>query len=454
MNGYALRIRGLKKQYRLGEIGGKTLREEWQRWWALRRGKEDPLSKIGETKRIVGDRIQALDGVDLDVREGEALGIIGKNGAGKSTLLKLLCQITAPTEGEIAYKGRIASMLEVGIGFHAEMTGRENIYLNGSILGMTKAEIDAKLPDIIAFSEVGDFIDTPVKRYSSGMYVKLAFSVAAHLDSEILIMDEVLAVGDQDFQKKCLKKMKEAAQVHGRTVLYVSHNMETIRRLCSRCIVMDEGRVIFDGDVDRAISIYAGIQEDLKGVFRFTEGFRPYGRFSQRFSIEMLKTVGREIPDYSEDERIRLQIGCRAAERLENIRFRLEIWYQDGTKVGSMLSNPVPEVPAGDGVFTLEVDTAGLTSAQYSVDMVAYTADETGAEVPLFVLEETKINGMYYLLAADTEDGDGDCYILKDVSRPEDTEAVYEPVENDSEAEYVFRIFQELMGDSGVDLQN
>jgi len=380
MTGYALRIRGLKKEYRLGEIGGKTLREEWQRWWALRRGKEDPLSKIGGKQRIVGDRILALDGVDLDVREGEALGIIGKNGAGKSTLLKLLCQITAPTEGEIVYKGRIASMLEVGIGFHGEMTGRENIYLNGAILGMAKAEIDEKLPDIIGFSEVEEFIDTPVKRYSSGMYVKLAFSVAAHLDSEILIMDEVLAVGDQDFQKKSLKKMKEAAQVEGRTVLYVSHNMDTIRRLCSRCIVMDEGKLIFDGDVDQAISIYTGIKENLRGFFRFTEEHRPYGRFSHLFSIETLEIVDRELPMYSEVELVRFRIGCRAEERLRDVRFRLELWYQDGSKIGSMLSNPVSVVPSGDGTYTLEADLAGLTAGQYSVDMVAYTADENGAE--------------------------------------------------------------------------
>ena len=208
MKGYSIRIRDLKKTYRLGEIGGKTLQDELKRWWARKRGLEDPLAIIGGDQRIAGDRILALDGVDLDVKEGEALGIIGKNGAGKSTLLKLLCQITAPTEGELAYKGRIASMLEVGIGFHGEMTGRENIYFNGAVLGMTKSEIDTKLPDIIEFSEIGEFIDTPVKRYSSGMFVKLAFSVAAHLDSEILIMDEVLAVGDQDFQKKCLKKMR------------------------------------------------------------------------------------------------------------------------------------------------------------------------------------------------------------------------------------------------------
>ena len=383
MAGYALRIRGVKKQYRLGEIGGKTLREELQRWWAIRQGREDPLSKIGERQRIVGDKILALDGVDLDVREGEALGIIGKNGAGKSTLLKLLCQITAPTEGEIFYKGRIASMLEVGIGFHGEMTGRENIYLNGAILGMTKAEIDEKLQDIIEFSEVEEFIDTPVKRYSSGMYVKLAFSVAAHLDSEILIMDEVLAVGDQDFQRKCLKKMKEAAQVEGRTVLYVSHNMETIRRLCNRCIVLDEGRLIFDGDVDQAISVYTGIQEGLKGSFQYTEEFRPYGRFSHLFSIETLDLVGRERPEFSEGETVRFRIGCRAMTHLKTVRMRLEFWYQDGTKVGSMLSNAICDVSLGDCVFFLEADLTGLTAGQYSADLVAYMADEHALETIL-----------------------------------------------------------------------
>ncbi len=380
MTGYALRIRGLKKQYHLGEIGGKTLREELQRWWALRRGNEDPLSVIEGKQRIIGDRILALDGVDLDVREGEALGVIGKNGAGKSTLLKILCQITAPTEGEIVYRGRIASMLEVGIGFHGEMTGRENIYLNGAILGMTKAEIEKKLPDIIEFSEVEDFIDTPVKRYSSGMYVKLAFSVAAHLDSEILIMDEVLAVGDQDFQKKCLKKMKEAARVEGRTVLYVSHNMETIRRLCSRCIVMDEGKLIFDGDVDKAISIYTGIKNNLKGTFHFTDDFRPYGRFSKHFSIETLEIVGQKIPEYMEGQRIRFRIGCRTQKKMRDVRFRLELWFQDGTKVGSMLSNLVADVPWGESTFFLEADLAGLTIGQYSADLLAYTADEDAME--------------------------------------------------------------------------
>ena len=225
----AIHLSGVKKMYKLGQIGGGTLTADLQSWWARVRGKEDPNTKIGTDQRLVGKTFMALNGVDLTIYKGEALGIIGTNGAGKSTLLKLLSRVTAPTEGEIDIYGRITSMLEVGTGFHGEMTGRENVYLNGAILGMTKAEIDAKMDQIIEFSEVGDFIDTPVKRYSSGMYVKLAFSVAAHLDSEIMIMDEVLAVGDMKFQHKCLGRMGDAADNEGRTVLYVSHNMNTVR---------------------------------------------------------------------------------------------------------------------------------------------------------------------------------------------------------------------------------
>ena len=196
-----IRVQDVKKQYRLGQIGGGTLRGDLQSWWARKRGKEDPNTLIGTDQRLIGTTFMALNGVSFTVNKGEAVGIIGSNGAGKSTLLKLLTHVTAPTSGDIDLYGRVASMLEVGTGFHPEMTGRENVYLNGAILGMTRAEIDAKMAEIIEFSEVGDFIDTPVKRYSSGMFVKLAFSVAAHLDSEIMIMDEVLAVGDMKFQK-------------------------------------------------------------------------------------------------------------------------------------------------------------------------------------------------------------------------------------------------------------
>ena len=255
-NSLMIRVENVKKQYRLGQIGGGTLRGDLQSWWARKRGKEDPNTLIGTDQRLIGTTFMALNGVSFTVNKGEAVGIIGSNGAGKSTLLKLLTHVTAPTSGDIDLYGRVASMLEVGTGFHPEMTGRENVYLNGAILGMTRAEIDAKMAEIIEFSEVGDFIDTPVKRYSSGMFVKLAFSVAAHLDSEIMIMDEVLAVGDMKFQKKCLTKMRQAARRDGKTVLYVSHNMATIRDLCDRCIVLDKGKVIFDGDVDEGIALY------------------------------------------------------------------------------------------------------------------------------------------------------------------------------------------------------
>ncbi|MDO4413624.1 MAG: ABC transporter ATP-binding protein [Erysipelotrichaceae bacterium] len=251
-----IEIDHVTKEYRLGAIGGTTLNAEIQSKIAKLRGKEDPNLKIGTNKHRYGELFKALDGVTFDVQPGEAVGIIGHNGAGKSTLLKLISRVTAPTSGEIRLRGRVASMLEVGTGFHPELTGRENVYLNGAILGMTKAEIDSKFSEIVEFAEMEQFIDTPVKRYSSGMYVKLAFSVAAHLDSEIMIMDEVLAVGDAKFQSKCLSKMNDAAHNSGKTILYVSHNMGTIQRLCDRCIVLDHGHNIFDGSVDEAIGIY------------------------------------------------------------------------------------------------------------------------------------------------------------------------------------------------------
>ena len=251
----AIKIVNLKKQYKLGAIGGQTLNAELQSWWAKKRGKEDPNLMIGQDGTRSGENFWALKGINLEVRKGEALGIIGGNGAGKSTLLKVLSRVTAPTEGDIWLNGRVAAMLEVGTGFHGELTGRENIYMNGAILGMTKKEVDSKIESIIDFSECRQFIDTPVKRYSSGMYVKLAFAVASHLDAEIMVMDEVLAVGDMKFQKKCLGKMGDEAQ-SGKTVLYVSHNMATIRKLCTRCIVLNKGELIYDGDVEKAIELY------------------------------------------------------------------------------------------------------------------------------------------------------------------------------------------------------
>ena len=258
MDNVALRIEGISKQYRLGVVGTGTLSHDLNRWYHLIRGKEDPYLKVGiENDRAVagGDYVLALNNISFEVKKGEVLGIIGKNGAGKSTLLKLLSQVTNPTSGSIKLKGRIASLLEVGTGFHPELTGRENIFLNGAILGMTKDEITAKFSEIVEFSEVAKYLDTPVKRYSSGMKVRLGFAVAAHLEPEILVVDEVLAVGDAEFQKKCIGKMKDVSG-QGRTVLFVSHNMASVKRLCSRGIVLEKGMMAFDGGVDDAVDYY------------------------------------------------------------------------------------------------------------------------------------------------------------------------------------------------------
>ncbi|MCC8154671.1 MAG: ABC transporter ATP-binding protein [Tannerellaceae bacterium] len=273
----AVRIEHVTKEYRLGVIGGGTLKGDLQSWMAKVRGKEDPNSKLfSEQKTTQNGKFLALDDINLTISKGQAIGLIGRNGAGKSTLLKLLARVTAPSSGCIRYNGRITSMLEVGTGFHPELTGRENVYMNGAILGMAKAEISKKFDEIVEFSEVSKFIDTPVKRYSSGMYVKLAFSVAAHLDSEIMIMDEVLAVGDAAFQHKCIEKMREESIIKGKTVLYVSHNMNTIRQLCNRCAVLHQGKLIYDGDVETGIEQYIGIANfEYKQHYSLLENKRP-----------------------------------------------------------------------------------------------------------------------------------------------------------------------------------
>ena len=381
----ALRLTGVKKRYRLGQIGGGTLTADVQSWWARVRGKEDPNVMIGTDQRLVGKTFMALNGIDLTVYKGEALGIIGGNGAGKSTMLKLLCRVTAPTEGEIDLYGRIASMLEVGTGFNGEMTGRENIYMNGAILGMTKAEIDAKMEDIIEFSEVRDFIDTPVKRYSSGMFVKLAFSVAAHLNSEIMIMDEVLAVGDMAFQRKCLDKMREAAKQEGRTVLYVSHNMNTIRRLCDRCIVLEKGKIVFDGDVEEAIEIYMH-KESVRN--EWTEGMTEcdYTDTTARSSyskggamIRYLKLLGKEDALYTTGEEVRFRIRVEAKKAFADLRLRIEILYGDDAPVGTMPSISLGALEQGEiREYDVSLNPIGLTSGRYRVDLVLFDMDEFG----------------------------------------------------------------------------
>jgi len=256
----AIKVENLGKLYRLGEVGTGTLSHDLKRWAAKVRGKEDPFSKIGETndRTQKGDTnyVWALKDVDFEIQKGQAVGIIGRNGAGKSTLLKLLSKITKPSTGIIKVNGRVASLLEVGTGFHPEMTGRENIFLNGAIMGMTKGEIKGKFDEIVEFAGVGRYVDTPVKRYSSGMYVRLAFAVAAHLEPEILIVDEVLAVGDAEFQKKCIGKMKDVSAKDGRTVLFVSHDLGAVAQLCDQTMVLSKGTSEFMGVTDEAIVRY------------------------------------------------------------------------------------------------------------------------------------------------------------------------------------------------------
>lgn len=272
MSKVVIKAENISKQYRLGLVGTGTIKDDMKRWWYKMRGAEDPFLKIGEandrTSKGESDYVWSLQDINFEINQGDSVGIIGRNGAGKSTLLKILSQVTQPTTGKIYTKGRIASLLEVGTGFHPELTGRENIFLNGAILGMRKHEIARKLDEIIAFSGVERYIDTPVKRYSSGMYVRLAFAVAAHLESEILIVDEVLAVGDAEFQKKCLGKMNDVSKGEGRTVLFVSHNMAAIRSLCNRGVFLENGIIKFDGITEEALDLYNSqnnfIETDVK----------------------------------------------------------------------------------------------------------------------------------------------------------------------------------------------
>ena len=268
MKQLAIQAENISKQYRLGEVGTGTLTHDLNRFWSKIRGKEDPYLKIGDSNdRTSGGGshyVWSLKDINFEIEQGDAVGIIGKNGAGKSTLLKLLSKVTKPTTGNFKVNGRIASLLEVGTGFNPEMTGRENIYMNGAMLGMRRHEITRKFDEIVAFSGVEKYIDTPVKRYSSGMYVRLAFAVAAHLESEILIVDEVLAVGDAEFQKKCLGKMGDVSKGEGRTVLFVSHNMEAIRKLTDNCLVMEKGNLVYHGETEKAVKNYIKNKDHFK----------------------------------------------------------------------------------------------------------------------------------------------------------------------------------------------
>ncbi len=380
MDELMIKIADVKKMYKLGQIGGTTLREELQRKIAKARGKEDPTAKIGAKQYASRETFWALNGISFDVKKGERVGIIGHNGAGKSTLLKLISRITAPTEGAIGLNGRITSMLEVGTGFHAELTGRENVYMNGAILGMTKKEIDKKMEEIIDFSEVRQFIDTPVKRYSSGMYVKLAFSVAAHLDSEIMIMDEVLAVGDVAFQNKCIDKMNEVSQKEGRTILYVSHNMNTVRKLCERVIVLDHGKVVFDGPTEQGIKVYLNEVQTLDQPYiDLSTKARPQG-FKSKVRMNYLKMIDKENVTFERGEIIHFELGWTSLIDVNDLRIQVMFNFNLERPIGSSFSAPFINAEIGkDYISCFDVDTSVFPEGKYYISIdIHYLNSDTG----------------------------------------------------------------------------
>ncbi len=357
MSNTVIKVENLGKQYRLGQVGTGTLSTDINRWWHKVRGKEDPYLQIGETndrtKMGGSDLVWALKDINFEVKQGEVLGIIGKNGAGKSTLLKILSQVTGPTVGDIKVKGRIASLLEVGTGFHPDLSGRENVFLNGAILGMSKQEIKNKFDEIVAFSGVERYINTPVKRYSSGMYVRLAFAVAAHLEPEILIVDEVLAVGDAEFQKKCLGKMKDVSG-EGRTVLFVSHNMAAVKELCSRAILLQNGVIVSSGKTNDVFREYLASPIKITSSNLLNDSKTRRGHGEVRFT-EVIINNGDLSSDPSEE--IRLNFSAVVLKDVPKIDFMFSVsGATDNLPVTNCPLTPIFDKPVQAGTnFTFDL---------------------------------------------------------------------------------------------------
>ena len=398
-----LKVENVSKIYKLGEIGGTTLRDELQRLWAKLRKKEDPTKKIGAKNYNKGEKFKALSNISFEVRKGERIGIIGHNGAGKSTLLKLISRVTGPTNGKIYLNGRVASMLEVGTGFHPELTGRENIYMNGAILGMTKKEIDDKMEDIIEFSEVRQFIDTPVKRYSSGMYVKLAFSVAAHLNSEIVIMDEVLAVGDMSFQNKCILKMKSLSEEEDRTILYVSHNMNTIRQLCNRVIVLESGNILFDGSVEEGISIYLnGSLKKTDTFFDLKECERQKG-LNKKIMFESIEYLERNNSTVIRGEMLRIRVRWHCYESVDNYFLRVSFRNSADNVIGTLLSKPLFLSQKGNDYFAdFIIDTKLLAKSHFVLGFAMLQRDKSGNSIAIDLLR--RVSPLYITETSENAD--------------------------------------------------
>ena len=379
----AISIENVSKQYRLGQFGTGTIAHDLNRWWARVRGKEDPFARVGQvndrtvassppaSRNSQSEYVWALKDINLQVEQGQILGIIGRNGAGKSTLLKLLSRVTAPTTGRIRVRGRMASLLEVGTGFHPELTGRENIYLNGAILGMTRAEIRKRFDEIVEFSGCAKYIDTPVKRYSSGMYVRLAFAVAAHLEPEILIVDEVLAVGDADFQAKCIGKMEDVSRNAGRTILFVSHNMASIRRICRNSCLLSNGQLTAVGSTADVVDQYLSHSAPYLRERIFNGDTSSACGDVQVTSLRVVDNAGRINARISTADSLWIEIAYLLRVPVRNLRITVSLFATDGAHVFSVSDfnhqPPARTRSAGSHVSRLKIPGDFLNTGKYSV---------------------------------------------------------------------------------------
>jgi ABC-type polysaccharide/polyol phosphate transport system ATPase subunit len=394
----AISINNISKAYQLGTFNTGSFTTDLARWWALKRGKEDPFLQIGEendrTAVSKGNIIWSLKDISFDIEQGDSVGIIGSNGAGKSTLLKILSQVTHPTAGQLRIKGKVASLLEVGTGFHPELTGRENVFLNGAILGMRKTEIKQKFDEIVDFSGVERYIDTPVKRYSSGMYVRLAFAVAAHLDSDILIVDEVLAVGDVEFQKKCIGKMNDVTGL-GKTVLFVSHNLGSVRSICNSVIVIDKGKSVFNGRVDEGIKYYLNGGLGIKKVFWTPPQDKVIGnKFCNIKRISLKNSLKQENQDFNISEAINIFIEYEILERGYKAMFSVVLFDEMGTILFGSINNLEPQyfnkaLEKGQYVSECHIPGNLLNEGVYYISLIGMSSSKTDA----FTIEHAlKIN--------------------------------------------------------------
>ncbi|OUS02033.1 ABC transporter ATP-binding protein [Flavobacteriales bacterium 33_180_T64] len=377
----------ISKQYRLGVVGTGTISHDLNRWWNRIQGKQDPYLKVGDTNdrstKANSNYVWALEDINFEVKQGEVLGIIGKNGAGKSTLLKLLSRVTSPTTGEIKTRGRIASLLEVGTGFHPELTGRENIYLNGAILGMTKAEIKVKEDEIVEFSGCERYIDTPVKRYSSGMRVRLAFAVAAHLEPDILVIDEVLAVGDAEFQKKAIGKMQDISNSEGRTVLFVSHNMAAVKSLCTRALVLEHGKIVFEGSQNDAVNFYLSTEKHKHQINLASRTDRKGNQKMKVSNVSFFNKKGDEVYEVISGDYLKIRVSLEKHKPVNYKKLFIGINFIDPNMnfslsyVNDEMGFSFADLEQKD-TFELEIPNLYLRARDYSLRLLI-TENDTNA---------------------------------------------------------------------------